>query len=184
MAAASELIGERGLAQLRMSDVAERAGMSVGHLTYYFPSKTQLLIRAISQSEERFHCDVTAALARQDDPWTRLVTLIELAGAEGPRDRGWLLWFEVWANAAVDGSVAEVQAELDGWWRHQMAEVIAYGIEQGAFHSGDPARVAAVLSALTDGMSVQVALGDGSTTRDDLLDIVLGSARDALGVAR
>ena len=182
--AAAELIGEQGLASLRMADVAERAGMSVGHVTYYFPSKTELLIRAISQSEEQFQSDVTAALARHNDPWSRLVTLVELAAAEGPRDPGWLLWFEVWANAAVDESVAEVQAQLGGWWRGQMADVIAYGIDRGAFSTSDPDRVGSVLSALTDGMSVQVALGDGSTTRDDLLDLVLSIARDLLEVAR
>jgi AcrR family transcriptional regulator len=182
--AASQLIGEQGLAQLRMADVAQRAGMSVGHVTYYFPSKTELLIRAIRQSEEQFQSDVTAALARHSDPWSRLVALVELAGAEGPGDRGWLLWFEVWATAAVDEGVASAQAELDGWWRDQMTEVIDYGIDKGVFHPGDPERVAAVLSALTDGLSVQVALGDGATTRSDLIDIVLGTARDALKVAR
>lgn len=181
--AAAELISEQGLAQLRMADVAERAGMSVGHVTYYFPSKTELLIRAIRQSEEQFQSDVVAALQRHRDPWSRLVTLIELAAAVGPRDPGWLLWFEVWANAAVDEAVAEVQAQLDGWWRQQMSEVISYGVDRETFHTDDPGRVVSVLSALTDGLSVQLALGDASSTRDDLLDTVLSLARDLLRVA-
>lgn len=180
--AAAELIAEEGLAKLRMADVAERAGMSVGHVTYYFPSKTDLLVRAILQSEEEFHSDVVAALQRHRDPWSRFVTLIELAAASGPRDPGWLLWFEVWAHAAVDENVAEVQSQLDGWWREQMTEVIAYGIDRQEFHSDDPDRAVTVLSALTDGMSVQLALGGGST-RDDLLDTVLSTARDLLRVA-
>ena len=180
--AAADLISEQGLAQLRMADVAERAGMSVGHVTYYFPSKTELLIRAIRQSEEQFQLDVVTALQRHLDPWSRFVTLIELAAAEGPRDPGWLLWFEVWAAAAVDEAVAETQAELDGWWRQQMAEVVAYGVDRETFRTDDPEQVVAVLSALTDGLSVQLALGDGSATRDDLLDAVLSLARDLLQV--
>jgi AcrR family transcriptional regulator len=180
--AAAELISEQGLAQLRMADVAERAGMSVGHVTYYFPSKTELLIRVIRQSEEQFQSDVLAALQRHRDPWSRLVTLIELAAAQGPHDPAWLLWFEVWAHAAVDENVAEVQAQFDGWWRRQMAEVIAYGVDRRTFRTDDPEQVVAVLSALTDGLSVQLALGDGSTTRDALLDAVLSLARDLLQV--
>lgn len=180
--AAAELISEQGLSDLRMADIAERAGMSVGHVTYYFPSKTDLLVRAILHSEEEFHSDVVAALQRHRDPWSRLVALIELAAAVGPRDPGWLLWFEVWAHAAVDENVAEVQAQLDGWWREQMTEVISNGINRQEFHSDDPDRVVTVLSALTDGMSVQLALGGGST-RDDLLDTVLSMARDLLQVA-
>ena len=100
--AAAELIAEEGLAQLRMADVAERAGMSVGHVTYYFPSKAELLVRAIQLSEEKFQQQVRRALQARDDPWDRLTALVELAGASGPKDPGWLLWFEVWANAAVD----------------------------------------------------------------------------------
>jgi len=156
--------------------------MSVGHVTYYFPSKTELLIRAIRQSEEQFQSDVLAALQRHRDPWSRLVTLIELAAAQGPHDPAWLLWFEVWAHAAVDENVAEVQAQFDGWWRRQMAEVIAYGVDRRTFRTDDPEQVVAVLSALTDGLSVQLALGDGSTTRDALLDAVLSLARDLLQV--
>lgn len=180
--AAAELIAEEGLAQLRMADVADRAGMSVGHLTYYFPSKSELLVRAIQLSEEGFQSEVKQALHAQDGAWDRLTTLIELAGASGPRDPGWLLWFEVWANAAVDSELAEVQMQLDGWWHRQMAEVIGYGIERGTFRTSDAGRVVSVLSALTDGLSVQLTLGSDSVTRPELIETVMGVARDLLGV--
>ena len=182
--AAAELIAEQGLAQLRMADVADRAGMSVGHVTYYFPSKTELLVRAIQQSEEQFQTEVRHALQRHDDAWDRLTALVELAAASGPDDPGWLLWFEVWANAAVDPKLAEAQRQLDGWWRQQMADIIAYGVEQGAFHVADSARTVLVLSALTDGMSVQLALGSDAVSRPELIDIVMGVAGDLLGVGR
>jgi len=180
--AAAELIAEQGLAQLRMADVADRAGMSVGHVTYYFPSKTELLIRAIQQSEEQFQAQVRVALQRHGDAWERLVALIELAAASGPGDPGWLLWFEVWANAATDPELAEVQRQLDGWWRQQMAEVIGYGTERGAFHPADRERAVSILSALTDGLSVQLALGSDALARPELIEIVTGVARDLLGV--
>lgn len=180
--AAADLISERGLTQLRMADVADRAGMSVGHVTYYFPSKTELLIRAIRQSEEQFQSEVRAALTEQVDPWRRLSTLVELAAATGPRDPGWLLWFEVWANAAVDEEVAQTLGQLDGWWREQMGDVITYGIEHGSFHTLDPGRAVAVLTALTDGLSVQLALGSDATTRSELIEIVMGTASDLLEV--
>ncbi len=182
--AAAELIAEEGLAQLRMADVAERAGMSVGHVTYYFPSKAELLVRAIQLSEEKFQQQVRRALQARDDPWDRLTALVELAGASGPKDPGWLLWFEVWANAAVDPKLAEAQRQLDGWWRRQMADIIDYGVGQGAFHIADSARTVLVLSALTDGMSVQLALGSDAVSRPELIDIVMGVAGDLLGVAK
>jgi AcrR family transcriptional regulator len=180
--AAAELIAEDGLTQLRMADVADRAGMSVGHVTYYFPSKTGLLVRAIQLSEESFQQQVRQALLAHEDPWDRLTVLIELAGASGPSDPGWLLWFEVWASAAVDPELAEVQRELDGWWRRQRAEVIDYGLTRGSFVAADSNRAVSVLAALTDGLSVQLTLGSDSVTRQELIDIVVGVARDLLKV--
>lgn len=179
--AAADLIAERGLAQLRVSDIAERAGMSVGHVTYYFPSKSELLVRAIQQSEAAFHAEVREALDALEGPWERLCTLVEMAAADGPGDRGWLLWFEVWANAATDEQVACAQRELDGWWRTTMHDIVLDGLDSGVFRCEAPARATAVLSALTDGLSVQLALG-GEMERELLVELVLGTARDLLGV--
>ena len=182
--AASTLIAEQGLADLRMTDVAERAGMSVGHVTYYFPSKTELLVRAITASEREFQEEAEAALARRRDSWTRLRTLIELAAASGPGDRGWLLWFEVWACAGVDEGVADAQRGLDRWWTETMHRVISDGVESGRFECDDVDRAAAILSALTDGLSVRLTLDGSSITRRQLLDYVTSTARGLLGVNR
>lgn len=179
--AASEVIAEQGLAELRLADVARRAGMSVGHVTYYFPAKSQLLVRAIQQSEEESQHQVGDALRAVESPWERFCLLIERAAADGPGDRGWLLWFEVWANAATDDDVALAQRALEGWWRATMAAIVADGIDTGDFSCDDPERAVAVLSALTDGLSVRVALG-GGMSRQSLLDLVLDTARQLLGV--
>jgi AcrR family transcriptional regulator len=176
-----ELIGEQGLPDLRVADVAARAGMSVGHVTYYFPSKSELLVRAIQQSEMSFQRQVTAALDQIDDPWQRFCTLIELASAEGPGDRGWLLWLEVWTNAVGNDQVAEVQRSLDAWWRSTMVAIVGEGVRRGAFECDNPGRATAVLSALTDGLSVQLAL-DGGLDRATVLDLIFDTARQVLGV--
>ena len=52
--AAVQAISDRGLANVRMSDIAELVGMSPGHITYYFESKSELLMQAIRWSEEWF----------------------------------------------------------------------------------------------------------------------------------
>ena len=69
--AAGQAIAERGLANVRMSDVAERAGMTVGHVSYYFPSKIELLMLAIRANEDEHWSAVEVSLARIRDPWRR-----------------------------------------------------------------------------------------------------------------
>ncbi len=167
--AASLAIAELGLANVRVSDVADRAGMTPGHVTYYFPSKTDLLMLAIRQSEEILVEEAEAQLRDERDPWKRLARLIELSAADRQGDPGWVLWFQVWSSAAEDPDVSRVQDELDGRWRGILADVIRYGCERGAFVSIDPDVSALLLSATIDGLSIQLAAGSAKLDRHELL---------------
>ncbi len=175
--AASQAIAELGLANVRVSDVAERAGMSPGHVTYYFPSKTDLLMQAIRQSEGSLSELVAEEIQRIRDPWKRLDRLVELSAANGRGDQGWVLWFEVWSNAALDPDVALVHDELDSRWRAILSDVIRYGCERGTFETEDPDETARLLSALIDGLSIQLTLGSPGLNRDDLLHLCHEAAR-------
>jgi AcrR family transcriptional regulator len=181
VAAAAELIAERGLANIRVADVAERAGMTPGHVTYYFRSKTELLMRAIRQSEAAFTDRLEAELRAIEDPWQRLDRLVELSAATGPGDPGWVLWFEVWSSAALDPEVARVHEELDGRSRQILEEVIEYGRSRGAFRTDDPPAAAVTLAAVIDGLSIQLTLGAPHLTRPELLRLCAETARANLG---
>jgi AcrR family transcriptional regulator len=58
--AAVKLLGERGYAGLRTSDVAEAAGVSKGAQTHHFPSKDELVVAVVEHVFER-----ATELARQ-----------------------------------------------------------------------------------------------------------------------
>ncbi len=175
--AAAQAIAELGLSKVRLSDVAERAGMTPGHVTYYFPSKNDLLMRAIRLSEESLTAQVIQEIGTIHDPWKRLDRLISLSAANGPGDPGWILWFQVWLTAANDPDIARVHDELDAVWRAILADVIRYGCDSGAFEADDPAAVALTLSAVIDGLSIQLTLGSPSVTRTQLLRICRAAAR-------
>lgn len=180
VAAAAQAIAERGLAHVRMSDVADIAGMSVGHVSYYFPTKIELLLRAITANEERHWAGVEARISRIRDPWKRLDTLLGTASAAGPRDPGWVLWLQLWLEAALDDDVARGHHELDARWRRILADVIRYGVDQGAFTSRDPERDALVISSIVDGLSIQVTLGSPVTSRPKMLALLRTTVRERL----
>ena len=178
--AAAQLITERGLASVRVADIAERAGMTPGHVTYYFASKTELLMRAIRQSEQAHTDRLEAEIRSIDDPWRRLARFVELSAAGAPGDPGWVLWFEVWSDAALDTDVARVHEELDSRSRRILEDVIEHGLARGAFRVEDPRAAAAVLAALIDGLSIQLTLGVASLTRPELLTLCDRTARAVL----
>lgn len=182
--AATQAIAELGLAHVRVADIAERAGIGPGHLTYYFPSKDDLLMQAIRWSEQRFHDEVDDEISGIADPWVRLEKLFDLAAADGVGDPFWALWFEVWAKSVTDPAVAEGGRELEAWWRTSLAEVIRYGSDRGTFRADDIDDIVVTLGALVDGLSIQLALGQGDLTKPKLLDLCGVAARLLLDPAR
>src|SRR6202046_3123156 len=55
MAAALQVISERGYSDTRIADVAERAGVSPALVIYYFKTKDQLLTEAIRRYEDAWY---------------------------------------------------------------------------------------------------------------------------------
>ena len=55
LAAAAQLIAERGFSETRIADVAERVGASPALVIYYFGTKDSLLTEALRWSERAFY---------------------------------------------------------------------------------------------------------------------------------
>ncbi len=184
--AATQAVVERGLANVRIADIAERAGMTPGHVTYYFPSKVDLLMRAIGASGEALAADVAQSFARVKDPWKRLDKLVEFY--ELPADVGTPAAGCVvpgfWSEAARDTDVARVHDELDARWRGILTDVIRYGVEQGAFETDDPEESALLLSSTIDGLSIHLTVGSPDVSRARLLRLSRAAAEAYLSPER
>ncbi len=177
-----EVVAERGLSATRMSDIAERTGMSAGHVLYYFKSKNDLLMQALRWSEEdllrRAHDEFTRLPAAAD----RFVRFAKLAAPVGPADPGWVLWVEVWSLAPHDRELARAHAPVDRRYMRAWADVVRYGQGTGEFlMSVDADDFALRFSALMDGLAVKVVAGLPHLTAARLLDTCLGVAAKELG---
>lgn len=110
LAAASELLLNDGFHSLTQHAVAARAGVRQSHLTYYFPTRNDLL-RATAQygvetmldpiADPRFGAQGTLAEFRQllmpdrsDRQWFRLMTGLMIASDEDHSIREWLREFD------------------------------------------------------------------------------------------
>jgi AcrR family transcriptional regulator len=179
LAAAAEVIRERGLEHVRVADVAERAGTSPPSVLYYFASKAELLKEALSSAEERFYEELERELEGIDGGPERMLKIIHSACGEGDYDAA--LWIELWARALSDPELAVTRAELDGRWRKAIAEVVRYGQRRGEFGPADPEEVAVLLAALLDGLAVQIALGDMEVTPPRVRELSVRLAERELG---
>ena len=163
--AAVEVIGERGLCETRIADIAERAGLSPALLLYYFGSKDNLLIEALTFSEDQFYLATFHELSDIQDARVRLIRLIDLAvppdAQEGELIGDWTLWMELWTRALRDSNAAAKRAALDRRWRTTIADIVRAGQRTGVFSSdADPDNFALRLGALMDGLVIQMLLND------------------------
>ena len=80
LAAASELIAETGSDAVKMTEVAERAGVPIGSLYQYFPDKAAILQTLAERFAERVRGGIAeslAGVATRDDALARLDRLLE-----------------------------------------------------------------------------------------------------------
>jgi AcrR family transcriptional regulator len=178
LSAAAEVIRERGLENVRVSDVAERAGTSAPAVLYYFTTKAELLKEALTSAEESYYEELEAELDGIESAHERLVRVIGGGASEGDYDA--TLWMEVWARALRDPQLAATRAELDGRWRDTIAGVVRYGQERGEFGPAEPDSFAVMLAALLDGLAVQIALEDEDVTAERARELSLALAEREL----
>jgi AcrR family transcriptional regulator len=161
--AALEVMAERGYPETRIADVAERAGTSPALVIYYFKTKDQLLTEAIRFAEDNWYATGTRRMAGIPTAAGRLAELVAMSclpEADADPPSSWVLWLDLWAQSVRHSEVAGVRQKFDERWRETISSLVLAGQEAGEFGPVDPADFAVALSALLDGLAVQIALGD------------------------
>ena len=181
--AAAQVIGERGVCETRIADIAARAGVSPGLAVYYFESKDRLLAEALTFAENRFYEELMAELETLSSSQERLVRLIERSCPmlDDSDYAEWTLWVELWSRALRDPEI-EVQREiLDRRWRDTIAAIVREGRRSMEFAPVDVDDFVVRLAALIDGLVIQVLLGDPDIGPERMRDVVLGMTARELG---
>jgi AcrR family transcriptional regulator len=181
--AALEVIVERGYAETRIADVAERAGASPALVIYYFKTKDQLLTEAIRYSEDSWYEAGTQRMAAIGTAARRLEELIAMTCL--PEDdidpNLWLLWLDLWAQSARNAGVAAVRQKFDERWREMIRSLVQAGQDAGEFAAVDAEGFAVTLSTLLDGFAVPIALEDPQVTPARAVELSMQFASGQLG---
>jgi AcrR family transcriptional regulator len=176
LAATIDLIRQKGLSSVRISDVAKRAGLSPTSVVYYFGTKDQLFAEAITGADDAFYASVLDELAAIERAPERLARLVARSSTTD-----WLLWMDLWVYALHHPDTVGAQRRFQRRWRETIQDVIEHGNDTGEWQVRDPAGVAQRLSALTDGLAVHMVLGDPDYTRERYVEMTLTAASLELG---
>ncbi|KMS76159.1 TetR family transcriptional regulator [Streptomyces viridochromogenes] len=184
--AAVEQIEARGVAAVRIADVASALGVSNALVLYHFATKEKLVAAAFTHAAEGDLARLRRILGRRTTALRRLRAAVRWYAPTG-QAKGWRLWIEGWAGALREPALQDVTRDLDRQWKGAIAEVIAEGVAAGEFACPDPTGTALRLTALLDGLAVQLTSYRGAVSRaraqewvDEALARELGLEREAL----
>jgi len=166
--ATAACLAELGLAGTNVRAICARAGVSPGLLRHYFGGIDDLVAATYEATSDRMDAIFAAAVERAGpDPRARLnayltasfrppVTDPELLGA----------WTAFWALARSDARMATIHAESYAGYRARLAELLA------ACGTRDAGRIAIMLTAMVDGLWLELSLDAGSFGADAAVDMV------------
>ena len=182
--AALEVILERGYAETRIADVAERTGTSPALVIYYFKTRDQLLTEAIRYSEDSWYAEYLRRMAEIPTAAGRVTELIAmncLPGTDPEPGSYWVLWLDLWAFSPRSPGVAAVRQKSDERWRDAIRSIVLAGQEAGEFAPVDADDFTITLAGLLDGLAVQIALQDPQVPTQRAYELVMRFAAGQLG---
>ena len=162
--AAIEQIEARGVAAVRIADVASALGVSNALVLYHFATKEKLVAAAFAYAAEDDLAHLRKLLGRRTSALRRLRSAVRWYAPTG-QAKGWRLWIEGWAVALREPALQAVTRDLDRRWKAALTEVIAEGVAADEFHCPDPEATALRLTALLDGLAVQLTSYAGAVAR-------------------
>jgi AcrR family transcriptional regulator len=176
-----QVVIERGFAATRIADVANKLGVSTGLIHYHFESKDQLLaeafLRAATEDVDRLKAEVSKAR-------TPIAKLDEVFKLYSPKEAepGWMLYIDGWGEALRSKAIRQISQDLDIQCKKVLEDIIDEGVSMGVFTCDDPHATAWRLTALLDGLAVQVTVHDDVLSYRQLLAWVRAAAAAELGI--
>ncbi len=153
MEAAMLEIVDQGLESVSMRDIARRAGMSPGHILYYFGSKDVLLLEVLRWSENDLTRRRRASLASARGRKTAIRRFCEAYLPQDAHDPRWHLWLQMYARAPRDDATLTVLLDLLQAWVADLSVIV-----------GDRA-LAETACSFMDGLALDILLELPGRTR-------------------
>jgi AcrR family transcriptional regulator len=152
--ATAELIAEAGWSGFSTRDIAARAGVTQGIVSYHWRSKDDLVREAALTASTQTLAPVFDALDRASNVRVALGQLLELEAAFRDQPRLTLLLFETMLQAGRDPQLRDALAEMIRDFRTPLAAALT---RDGA---AEPDATAAALAAALDGLFLHAVVDD------------------------
>jgi AcrR family transcriptional regulator len=176
--AAIAIIAQQGLQNLSLSEIEKKAGMSRGQLTYYFPTKEDILLAVFDRLVVLMHERVGRPAGQAGDHesgWEWIEHLLDKLLASPPvgPDFG-CLQYTFLSQISHREDFRQRLATLYGTWRSSMALGLSADMaRRRAARRVSPRALATLVQAILHGLSMQRAADPNAFDRDEMLELCL-----------
>ncbi len=173
-------VADRGLADTTIATVAQEAGLSQGIVNLHFRSKDGLLTETLRYLADEYRSACHAAAdAGKASPVAGLLAMVELDFRRSICSRDKLaVWFAFWGERRFRPTYRRLCAERDRSYDDMVRQTCARLCEEGSYTDVEPDLVADGLSALTDGLWLDLLVRPDSMSRERARRITLSYLAD------
>jgi AcrR family transcriptional regulator len=168
LVAAATCFARKGFERTRTADICAEAGMSSGNLFHYFPSKKAILT-AIFEQDGQDMAERLAQAASSDDPWGKILELVEHSVIEAADPIAAGLALAISAHASHDEEFGALLAENDHEFRKGLEALLERAARLKQIDSSlDPAMIASWIMLLIDGVFSRIVTEPEFKPREQL----------------
>ena len=173
-------VADRGLADTTIATVAQEAGLSQGIVNLHFRSKDGLLTETLRYLADEYRNAVQdAAEIGSVSPVEGLLAMVELDFRRTICSREKLaVWFAFWGERRFRPTYRRICAERDRSYDDMVSVICARLCDECGYKDVEPALVADGLSALTDGLWLDLLVRPESMSRERAKRVTLSYLAD------
>jgi AcrR family transcriptional regulator len=175
---AKGLLLEGGSLEFTLREVAQRAGISISNLQYYFPTRLAVLRAVVEPVIDAWLSELRRALDVEASPRVMMDALIERALEDAKNAERTALWWHFVSLAAIDPECSQL---LDEWYEEVTPGIAKFvrAIDP-ACKPADSLHRATLLIAMADGISFQLGAGRRKRNYTRGLDAKFRAAVDCI----
>lgn len=163
--AAMDAVAVRGLSGLRLKDIAQEAGLSIGSVSYYYPEIEDLLVEAHREALERFYWNRVKHVDQCESAQQQIVVAIQEGIPDEPVTSDVRMLYELHTYAGRNPAHASMMTTL---WDREVSlyeRVIERGVAQGEFTTSCEVRdIAETAVALEDAFNLHLVSSNSAVT--------------------
>jgi TetR/AcrR family transcriptional repressor of bet genes len=174
-------VAKNGLAETTIATVAREAKLSQGIINLHFKSKERLLTETLRQLADEYRSACQDAIARAgESAEAGLTAMVELDFRLEVCDRQKLaVWFAFWGERKFRPTYRRLCAARDKAYDDMVRDLCNRMCAEGGYSNVDPVMVADGLSAMTDGLWLDLLVRPDTMSRAQARRISMSFLADA-----